>query len=270
MALRLRDGRALLMLVPANEKAKELLHDPDNSPCQDQFGKRGFDIGHRLSSSGDPSTLATVGRNGDIKLQGGIFSKIQCSFVVHETSKRVLFYDRSSNLSCRVYGGEREYPFEHGRTPRRVVVSPECNIYIGMGGERKDLLRFQLLWFVGPEWVQEFNKLRMNGVPPPAAHLAGTVDEMDTMVHSTRQTRIHTGERRFRMRFDKLERLGSGAFGEVHKAIDIDSGDLMAVKILYPRSELSIQQWTSVKREIEILSHAKHVCTTPPNYHDSV
>jgi hypothetical protein len=69
MCFRPHDSRALFVLAPSNDRARELLKDPDNSPCMVSEEVLGFDIGHRASSSGELSTLATIGRAGDIKLR---------------------------------------------------------------------------------------------------------------------------------------------------------------------------------------------------------
>lgn len=63
------------------------------------------------------------------------------------------------------------------------------------------------------------------------------------------------------MRYKKLTELGAGSFGTVHKAIDVDTGKFMAVKILRGPSEGNRD---ALKREVEILSTLKHVgCTSP-------
>ena len=64
--------------------------------------------------------------------------------------------------------------------------------------------------------------------------LARTVDEAPTDLLSRRETRPHTpGQRQLKMRYVKVgPKLGSGQFGTIHKAINVDSGKFMAVEIL--------------------------------------
>ncbi|CZR69589.1 uncharacterized protein PAC_19489 [Phialocephala subalpina] len=60
-------------------------------------------------------------------------------------------------------------------------------------------------------------------------------------------------------------KLGSGQFGTVHKAIDVDSGKFMAVKILERSTRASKQEdwkqslYYALKREVETLSEISHV-----------
>jgi serine/threonine protein kinase len=73
------------------------------------------------------------------------------------------------------------------------------------------------------------------------------------------------------MRYAKIGPvLGAGQFGEVYKAVDVDSGKLMAVKVLIPPAKgTKVQQdeWKrsvfyALKREEESLAKIHHVCNT--------
>jgi serine/threonine protein kinase len=63
-------------------------------------------------------------------------------------------------------------------------------------------------------------------------------------------------------------KLGSGQFGTVHKAIDVDSGKVMAVKILeQPTRKSKQEEWRmsiyyALKREVETLSNISYVSKT--------
>ena len=67
------------------------------------------------------------------------------------------------------------------------------------------------------------------------------------------------------MRYVKVGMLGSGQFGEVHKAIDVDLGKFMAVKIMQRPAGISKQEdwrislYYALKREVETLSEISHV-----------
>jgi serine/threonine protein kinase len=72
------------------------------------------------------------------------------------------------------------------------------------------------------------------------------------------------------MRYVKVVggKLGSGQFGTVHKAIDVDSRKFMAVKILeQPTRKSKQEEWRmsiyyALKREVETLSDISHVNKT--------
>ena len=101
----------------------------------------------------------------------------------------------------------------------------DLNTIIGMGGERRNLILFELEWYQDPTQIAKTCK--DNSALPYARvenpRLARTVDEAPTNLSSRRQTRPHTaGE--LKMRYVKGMKLGSGQFGTVYKAIDVDSG----------------------------------------------
>lgn len=50
--------------------------------------------------------------------------------------------------------------------------------------------------------------------------------------------------------------LGAGAFGEVWKALDIDTGRVMAAKVM---KKSGGELWEMLKREVQILSRISHV-----------
>jgi hypothetical protein len=100
--------------------------------------------------------------------------------------------------------------------------------------------------------------------------LSRTVDEAPTDLPSRRETRPHTpGCLQLKMRYVKVVggKLGSGQFRTVHKAIDVDSGKFMAVKILeQPTRKSKQEEWRmsiyyALKREVETLSDISHVST---------
>jgi serine/threonine protein kinase len=98
--------------------------------------------------------------------------------------------------------------------------------------------------------------------------LARTVDEAPTDLPTLWETRLHTpGLRQLKMRYVEVHQLGSGQYGAVHKAIDVDLGKFMAVKIIErPVNALKKEheEWRkslyyALKREVENLSKISHV-----------
>ncbi|KAL5370727.1 hypothetical protein PMIN02_013079, partial [Paraphaeosphaeria minitans] len=56
--------------------------------------------------------------------------------------------------------------------------------------------------------------------------------------------------------------LGAGSFGVVYRAVDVDSGKLIAVKIVKQVDSQALQ----LKREVELLSQLDHVSIACPVY----
>lgn len=227
-------------------------------------GTLALDIGHIRPMSGDNATLATLGRNGDVIVEGSSIAKIQCSFEIDIDTKVIMFYDRSHGQTSQVFG-ENATPFEYGRL-RKVVVQEKVNTIIGMGGVGRNLVQFELKWHCRPDDTMERVKDRESAHLGENPRLARTIDETDTVLPSRRETRIHTpGLQQPKMRYATIgDSLGSGQFGIVYKAVNLDSGKLMAVKIMErPARPAQQQEWMKLKREVEILSRISRVSEAP-------
>ena len=119
----------LFSLVPTNDRAETILTHPENAHLVSVLDKITptnarhqpmIDIGPYVGSK-SRYTLATIGRCGDICVDGAEISRIQCSFEVDENTHEVLLQDRSSNRSTQLHGDSAK-PFEEGRPHRRVVI----------------------------------------------------------------------------------------------------------------------------------------------------
>lgn len=205
-----------------------------------------------------------LGRNNaDIIVQGASIARSQSSFEIDDPDTGVvMLYDRSNGQTTQVFGGNVK-PFEPGRI-RRIVVANGVNTEIGMGGIACNLVRFKLRWHdqdnldtVKDDKIQEGFFCGQEENP----RFARTVDEMPTVLPSRCATRVHTpGDRQLTIRYAEGCQLGSGQFGTVYKATDVDSGKVMAVKVINrPRLGWDADAWQRVKREVEILARISHV-----------
>ncbi|EFY84639.1 calcium/calmodulin-dependent protein kinase [Metarhizium acridum CQMa 102] len=251
---------ALFSLVPANDRAAAVLLQPENSRLVSRFVDSnlhvegyGLDIGLFIGSK-SRYTLATIGRCGDIIVEGAGISRIQCSFEIHENNQReIMLQDRSTNKSTQFFG-ETARPFESGRTHRRVVLDEQVNLEFGFGGAACDLYRFRIAWHDRGKLMANLNIDYREDKP----RLTRTVvDEPPTIAPSRRITRIHTPGDLERIRYSRREVLGSGAFGEVWKVANIDSGEYLAVKRV-KRPALLSDDFVRLKREVETLSRISH------------
>ncbi|KAF2968349.1 hypothetical protein GQX73_g5203 [Xylaria multiplex] len=252
---------AVFSLKPTNQRAYDVLAHPNNEHLVSRLksGELVLDVGHVSSLSGNSSTLATMGRDADITIPGASISKIHCSFEIDPTTNIVMFWDRSHNQSCQVFG-EIATPFGYTRA-RKVVVNDEINTEIGIGGEKRNLISFQLQWHCKPSGTMEKVKDRQLGTLEQHQRLARTIDESATMASTQIQTRIHTIGDQSRIRYHPLnEPLGRGEFGSVEKVIDIDTGRLMALKSLTrPVGSAERAKFLAlVKSEVENLSRLNH------------
>jgi hypothetical protein len=195
-------------------------------------------------------------------MEGSSISKIQCSFEIEPNKQVVMLYDRSHGQTTQVFG-DNATPFEHGRL-RKVAVNVGLNTRIGMGGEARDLVLFDLEWSVDvikkdAARIRQRETVEYKENP----RLARTIDEADTALPTRRQTRVHTA-RQLKLRYETLDLLGTGKFGTVHKVLDVDAGRFLAVKsIEVPVGALAnTKQLDDLKREVEILAGISHVGTS--------
>ncbi|KAI0399140.1 kinase-like domain-containing protein [Xylaria palmicola] len=256
--------QALFSLIPSNQRTYQVLEYSENKHlvALHDDGRAGLDVGHMHSKSGSTTTLATLGRDGDIIVKGPSISKIQCSFEINSSTNVVMFYDRSHTQTSRVYGDDaRTVPFEYPR-PRKVVVQQNLNCYIGFGGEKRDQFQFELKWYQDAEATIDKAKIRGGTSLVENPNLAETIDEAETVVPSKRETRLHTkGEPKSqKIRWAQVNRLGTGQYGQVLKVVNVDTGNLLAVKILKLPSAEAVTESRRAKwrKEIDNLANAKH------------
>jgi len=270
---------ALFSLIPLNQQTVEGVVDhPDNrhlvsfvpgaeNTLNPAEVARGLNIGFQIGSKSS-YTLATIGRTGDITVEGSSISRIQCSFEIHKDTEEIFLYDRSSSWSTQTFGPSA-LPFELERPNRRVVVAKKVNNQLGFGGVGCNLFQFEMYWHKRPS---DFQEQIANREDHP--RFTRTVDdEIPTALPSKRTTRIHTpvvhtpgvrGSAKTIRYYKKVE-LGRGSFGEVHKVVDIDSGEFFALKLVkWPERGLQSQQYTMLKREVETFARMSHVSYRAP------
>ncbi len=215
----------------------------------------GFFIGNRSRG-----TLASIGRNGDIVTptppsawpgasKWARVSRIQCSFEVHPNANVVLLYDRSSRGDTDLTGVNAR-SFVLGRVPRRVVIGYGINDRFAF----RDV-EFQIVWHSPKIHVGEQMTLREDH--PRLTH---TVDEVPTIAATRRATRIHTpapAGSRVELRYTLVKKLGQGMSGQVWKVVDIDSGDILAVKRIR-RPDEGGPEYERLKREVETMPKLSH------------
>ncbi|KZN83774.1 Serine/threonine-protein kinase DCLK2 [Penicillium chrysogenum] len=262
-----RHRLALFSLKPLNEQAKKVANHPYNQHLTSSLpdGTRVLDIGFQVRSRSN-RTLATLGRgDADIFVDGPTIAKVQCSFEIEPATNVVMLYDRSHGQTTQVFGDDAT-PFEPGRL-RQVVVQKGLNSFLGMGGRAQNTVQFEFLWYQDfPEMVgliKDRESIMNDCEENP--RLARTADDVETVLPSQMQTRIHTaGPRQLTMRYLKFGKLGSGQFAVVYKALDVDTGKFLAVKIIQRPEQASAQaawevsKYYALKREVEHLSRISH------------
>ncbi|UNI23035.1 hypothetical protein JDV02_008878 [Purpureocillium takamizusanense] len=243
---------ALFSLAPMSPGARDaVLHranDHLRSACR---GIQDFvlNVGHVQSRRND-DTLASMGRDGDVVLQGSSISKLQCAFEIDPSLHFIVLHDKSSHWNTQVYG-ENATPFPSGCMPRRVRVSPHQNTRIGMGGRNGDVIVFNLIWhqqhdLAISQVIEERRHTRLE--ENPAFSMTGHGDE-DTAAPSSTSRLLS-----IMANYVLLGKLGQGQYGQVYKATHRLTGQSMAVKFLTSAPE----RRGRMKREVDALSQLHH------------
>ncbi|KAL3958286.1 hypothetical protein ACCO45_006448 [Purpureocillium lilacinum] len=235
---------ALLSLVPVSKPAEEVAAHVGNRHLiwKRQRGDFAIAIGH-VRSTVNSSTLASIGRNADIIVHSGSISQIQ--------------YCRQHRYSGRA---ARPSPGES----RSTVIECGEDLQLGFGGIEGNLYLFDIEWHANQAQI----KARL-AKPVPLRdnpRLALTAEEIDmgptqlqTPSHGMK-TRIHVPAAR-RPNYKTFESLGSGTFGQVFRALDIDLNISVAVKVFRaPQMDGQMYDdfYTILKREVETLYRVKH------------
>lgn len=148
---------------------------------------------------------------------------------------------------------------------RQLVLKPKEKKYkISAGGEKADQFVFYLRGFKAAEdALQEVEKeSQMVGARGQNPRWARTVEDAPIDLPTWYNTRLHTPAIGVVQRAIDVGPLGKGAFGEVRKAVDRDSGCFIAVKKieLPPRVEFAVSnEEVLLRREVKVLSSISHV-----------
>lgn len=259
---------ALFSLVPTNSKARDVVNDENNDHLVSlswQKKVRSFDIGFHINSQHSTNTLVTLGRNDcDISLKPVSISKFQCSFEIDDLNTGiVMFYDRSYGHSTQI-SGEDVYSFEDGRSPRKVLVYPGFEQKISMGGNKGDLIQFSLEWILREDQIKAIARKHREAekglITNPRK--ARTRDLTDTVLPSTEMTpdQAFIQPSQLGLRYLKRNLLGLGSFGKVWRAIDVDSGRVMAMKQIDWVPGSQEQNYVArIRTEVNLMRLAKHV-----------
>ncbi|KAI0010057.1 kinase-like domain-containing protein [Xylariaceae sp. FL0662B] len=248
----------LFFLKPRSPEAEKVVEDGRNSHLVSiQDGSAVLEVGSCLSNSSSLGVLATLGRSDsmDIYIDSPSVSLHQSSFEMNMESQVVMFHDKSPDQSSQVFSEEdgRCVPFEYGRSPRQIVVKEKLNTIIGMGGLQRNRVVFELVWRQTQlDMAREVDDL---AVSPHGSH--ESAEDM-LNVQSRVETRIHTQPGQ-EIRYELNDIIGRGGFGVVHKALNYDTGNLMAVKIMkQPKKASKWRERLRIKDEIETLCKLRH------------
>jgi hypothetical protein len=249
----------LFSLVPMNDAAKKAAEHPwNNHLVWNNKGELALAIGSNTYAP--PGTLAILGRHKSVSVHiaDAFVSRFQCSFEVHPETKAVMLHDnsvfRTTHVKMQQKDTEEVFQFLQDR-PRRIALCEKSRIEIMIGVDTAERLLFELVWAqkVATFMAQASMQNQQGQVDPRLAQSVDiTASQTPRLAGQTLSQR--TGPQ---IRYNKLEEIGSGTYSKVHKAINIDTGVVMAVKRI-SRKPLAAHAEV-IRQEIETLSRCRHV-----------
>ena len=224
---------------------------------EDEYG---LEIGYHVSARPRALVIVEVGKNADLVMPGSNISQVHFSFEVHPESRHIMFLDRSRLHSTKI----KPDGFRVDGNFRQIVLQPKTEYEIRAGGEKVDQFVFHLKGLKeANDLLQEVEKesqmVEARGQNP---RWARTVEDAPIDLPTWYNTRLHTPAMSAVQRTIDVGRLGKGAFGEVRKAVDRDSGCFIAVKKieLPPRVGFAASnEEVLLRREVKVLSSISHV-----------
>ncbi|KAI9688840.1 MAG: hypothetical protein M1822_001197 [Bathelium mastoideum] len=214
------------------------------------------------------TSLATLGRGDtDIFIDRTDVSRLQCSFEIDPDTNSIMLHDHFNQRTTQVFGQKAQdgAPFLDDH-PRRVLVQIDFNTVICMGSERQGRIEFELVWPQQP--AQTMDAIKKHNMTAATQAInprqAQTVDDADTILPLQRQTRIHTsGASNPSIRYVTLgDPMGEGTFGKVYKAINVDTGEFLAVKrfkTAQGNANMGAYIYKTIKREVETIARCSHM-----------
>ncbi|KAM3503610.1 hypothetical protein MY10362_004082 [Beauveria mimosiformis] len=237
----------LFSLRPRNHEADDVLRQNEDIVTLVMMEKA-IDFGHfepNLKGENN-SCIATLGSHpgADIPVpkEGPRASDIQCEFLV-SNDNCIELVDKSSNVSCRVYGGANgDVNFLSDNRRHAYSSSPFCRIEFNIG--QSNWADFDIVWQYGPSLASTLEARRNAVLPPRNRDPDDTKDPKPQSQRLPRYAADTSPTRVARYEFDNRP-LGRGQFGVVYRVKDRKTNQLYAVKV-QPHSK-------EVKREIETL-----------------
>lgn len=266
----------LFHLVPTNKVAHDALYHPDNQRFVSfsRNGSLGLEVGYHVSSKPQGHVITRLGRNADLILRQSTpqcpMSATHVTFQMNPTTNVVCLSVRSRRLSSVKFGvlQENDSTRKEGYFTGDGVILYEQDYDISIAS-----YDFRLIWRTVFD-VQEANICSLKALAIQGYHASlRLLQNMRSRDRPTEYGVSEAPERRMtRVRpakYPVLEdtpgsrsKIGSGTFGTVYSALDMTSGDRIAIKVVnlgaYSGGNLEKAR-AMLHREIKVMERVKHV-----------
>ncbi|KAL2175261.1 kinase-like domain-containing protein [Thermothelomyces heterothallicus CBS 202.75] len=257
------NSSTLFHLVPDNDAAREALLHPDNSRfvSNTHTELQGLEVGFHVPSVPKGRVITRVGRDADLILRGRTVSAVHVAFEIHPETLVVLLSVRSKHSSSVTISSD----FSEAKQK----IQGDCVLVYGTSYRISIVsYNFLLIWRdLGS--VEALRQLAIEGYQISLQRIQ-TIRSRDlptdgdsSELHSWHNTRLHTARRILFREAEGAPRelIGEGTFGAVYRAVDLESGNPFAVKVvkLHAYGARYVEQArAAVHREMKTLEYLKH------------
>ncbi|KND93286.1 NUAK family SNF1-like kinase 1, partial [Tolypocladium ophioglossoides CBS 100239] len=259
----------LFHLEPVDAATEAVLQHQDNAPfvSTSSTGDPALEIGYHVSSRPRGGrVIARLGREADLVLPAKSISHVHVAFEVHPISHAILLYVRAEKTrSVRVEpGGLRQ-----DGNFRQLVLVPGVGYRIAIG-ESPRLFQFWVKWRLVDMAMTcaveaGFQAAQARAINP---RWVKTEDDDESNIRSWYNTRLQSGAVSVVRDAQLREKIGDGTFGSVYRAVDLDSGHFIAVKVVglkddkgraYLHREIKTMQTLNHPHIIEFFGYKSYV-----------
>ncbi|KAM4064982.1 kinase [Hirsutella rhossiliensis] len=244
-------------LKPEDDSTAAILRHQRNAPFVSRAanGDVALEIGyHESSRPRGGRVIARLGRDADLVLPARHISQVHVAFEAHPISSAILFCVRAQDVKT-VGVGPRGLSSDGDF--RQVVLVPEGEYDVAICTGNGRPFRFRILWKLDTLSTSRtvhaaFQAAEARALNP---YWLKTECDDDSDVKSWYHTRLLSKAASDVQEVLCEQNVDSGAFGTVSRAIDLDSGQCVAVKTVCPAND---RELVNLHREIKTLGTLKH------------
>jgi hypothetical protein len=265
-------AKTLFHLIPRNQIALDSLTHPDNkrfvSPSLSAEGELGLEIGYHVSPIAQGHVIARLGRDADLILQESTpehaISRIHVQFEIHPDTKLILLSARSKRVASVAFK-------PRGASREQKITGDGVLLYGVHYSVRIASYAFDLFWrdLTGDSTtnVAAIKDLALQCYETALEQMLEVKSRLrptgydNSELLSWHITRVTSTKLPVIQPIDGVrERVGSGAFGEVFKAVDKTTGHPFAIKVvdLQAQGDVDIAR-ACLHREIKAMEKLSHV-----------
>lgn len=178
-----------------------------------------------------------------------------------------MLIDNSGSRNTKVLsqGSDRQaFPFNDTLKDRKIVMTNRINTLLFMGGSNSDHFRFEVEWNASFETTRQVLQHHVQGLAKSAVQpgLSTQLSALQIEILEICLLVPPPGKAGRRIRYLKGVMLGDGGYGDVYRALNVETGDEMAVKVVRPAGNWAHMDdaITGLKAEAAMLQAFAHVC----------